>query len=218
MPLVSIVTPTIPGREEVLLERCMPSVHALDWPSIEHVIVSDPNPELEIAVTNYRLANRPTQDQQLERHTRFVQINNTWRDGTREKSVGAIPWYVGSLLAQGEFIGFLGDDDQVLPEHVMNHVNAMRAVESMFSVGRVQFIVDNEPQFVIGDDTFMHGHLDATGIMCHKEALRVASWTATGEDAADYRLVRDWLEAGLRGTFVDAPFTVLHHDGWAARA
>ena len=206
--LVSVVTPTRPGREELLLDRCVPSVTKLDWPAryVEHVIVSDENPGL-----------RETVRAELEYPVRFVEINDTWRDGVRERSVGAVPWAVGSLLALGEFVAFLGDDDEVLPDHVSRHVEAMRRDSAMFSVGPVQFVVRGSHAFVIGDDTFAHGHLDATGIMCHRDALRRATWTATGEDAADWRLVRDWRAAGLVGTFIGGEPTVLHHDGWAAR-
>ena len=204
MTLVSIVTPTKPGREDLLLNRCVPSVHQLEWPTVQHVIVSDPNPELREI-----FAQRQTTD------IVFVEINDTWRDGVQDKSVGAVPWYIGSMLALGEFVGFLGDDDEYLPHHVDSHVNAMRDAQAMFSISVSRFFVRGEPVFTIGDASFEHGHLDSTGIMCHKDALRVANWTANGEDAADYRLVRDWRARGLRGTFIPE-ITVNHHDGWAA--
>jgi hypothetical protein len=50
--------------------------------------------------------------------------------------------------------------------------------------------------------------------MCHKDALQVANWTANGQNAADYRLVRDWVNAGLKGTILPHPHTGIHHDGW----
>lgn len=202
-PLVSIVTPTFPGRERVLLERCIPSVAQLDWPQIEHVIVSDRNPDL---------AKEPLL---REPFIRFVQINETWRNPTTEASIGAVPWMLGSRLALGEFVAFLGDDDEVLPEHVDAHVEAMIRTESFWSVSRVEFYANEGYWNTIGDDTFELGHLDGSGIMCHKDALRVATWDANGENAADYRLIRDWQAAGLRGTFVDK-VTAKHHDGWLA--
>lgn len=203
--LVSIVTPTRPDRVETLWKRCIPSVQDLDWPNVEHIIVSDANPSLALEMREIAPSN-----------VRFVEINDTWRDGVQEKSVGATPWRVGSLLALGEFVGFLGDDDAVLPDHVTRHITAMKQSHAMFSISPVQFIVRGNPVFVIGDNTFAHGHLDATGIMCHKDALRYANWEPNGEDAADYRLVRDWRAKGLIGTFIGGEPTVHHHDGWAA--
>ena len=199
-PLVSIVTPTFPGREKVLIDRCLMSVAQQDWPKVEHVIVSDRNPYLRQLLPN-------------DGYVRFVEINESWRNPTTEASVGAIPWYVGSLLALGEFVGFIGDDDELLPHHVSTHVAAIQEAEAMFSVSQVDFRANGNHWNVIGDDSFELGHMDASGIMCHADALKVANWSANGENAADYRLVRDWRVAGLRGVFIPQ-VTAIHHDGW----
>ena len=209
MTLVSIVTPTFPGREELLLERCMPSVRAQEGDfRIQHVIVSDRNYRLFDA-----LPDPLVEITGIRHYVTFVEINESWRNPTTEASIGAIPWYVGSLLALGEFVGFCGDDDELLPDHAERHIAAMRDNEAMFSIGQVEFRANGVTQFNVGD-AFEHGRLDATGIMCHKDALRVANWTANGENAADWRLVRDWVAAGLRGTILPAPHTGIHHDGW----
>jgi hypothetical protein len=202
--LASIVTPTMPGREELLIGRCAPSVRRLNWPGgVQHVIASDPNPALRARVGELPGAL-------------FVEINDSWRDGIRERSVGAVPWHIGSMLALGEWIGFCGDDDELLPDHVIRHVAAMQRRGADFTVSPVEFRVRGEHVRIIGD-ALEHGHLDADGIMCRASALRVANWTATGEDAADYRIVRDWLTAGLVGVLVGGGPTAIHHDGWAAR-
>lgn len=204
--LVSIVTPTFPGREELLLDRCVPSVLAQQGDfKIQHVIVSDRNQALR-----RQLEDRLHID---FGEVTFVEINESWRNPTTEASIGAIPWYVGSLLALGDFVGFLGDDDELLPDHVQRHVEAMAQDEAHFSVSQIQFQAGGQVQYNVGD-AFEHGRLDATGIMCHKDALQVANWTANGENAADWRLVRDWVAAGLRGTILPAPHTGIHHDGW----
>ena len=206
--LVSIVTPTFPGREDLLLDRCIPSIMNQTWDLVEHVIVSDRNYDLSETIAKRDYDNW-TDNYLLH----FVQINESWRNPTTEASIGAIPWYVGSLLALGEFVGFCGDDDELLPDHAERHIAAMRDNEALFSVSQIEFRADNVTQFNVGD-AFEHGHLDATGIMCHKDALRVANWTANGENAADWRLVRDWVNAGLVGTILPAPHTGIHHDGW----
>lgn len=206
MGLVSIVTPTFPGREELLKDRCMASVLRQNWPGeLEHVVVSDRNPRLATAL-NYVIGDR----------VRQIQINESWRNPITEASIGAIPWYVGSLLALGEFVGFLGDDDEYLPDHVSRHIEHLERTGGDFSISQVEFRVDNVPQFIVGDDTFALGHLDATGIFCRAPALAVANWTATGENAADHRLVQDWLRGGLKGVVVPGGPTAIHHDGWAA--
>jgi hypothetical protein len=212
-PHVTIVTPTRPGREVELVERAVASVQAQEYDGrIDHVVVSDVNPRLHDLLQVAQGHMESWEDRQLRRLS-WVEINDTWANPTTLASVGAIPWYVGSLLAQGEFVGFLGDDDEYLPHHVDTHVSAMGRTGAHFSVSATRFFVRGEPRQVIGGDHFAHGHLDATGIMCRREALRTATWTANGEDAADWRLVRDWLAGGLKGELIPE-VTGNHHDGW----
>lgn len=209
MPLVSIVTPTFPGREELLKDRCMASVLRQNWPGeLEHVVVSDRNPRLATAL-NYVIGDY---------RVRQIQINESWRNPITEASIGAIPWYIGSILALGEYVGFLGDDDEYFPDHVARHVGHLELTGADFSISQVEFRVDNVPQFIVGNDTFALGHLDSDGIMCRASALAVANWSASPQDsgAADWRLVRDWLAGGLRGVLVPGGPTAIHHDGWAA--
>ena len=205
-PLVSIVTPTIPGREDQLLNRCIPSVRAQDWSGrLEHVIVSDPNPELR-KYFQYGLPKG--------HHFRFVEINDNWKNPATKYANGAVPWMIGSRLALGEFVSFLGDDDELLPHHVTAHVEAMKAAGAAWSVSKVEFRANGEFWNIVGDASFILGNLDATGIMCWKGALTVATWDpAAGTPAVDWKLVDDWRKAGLPGVFVDQ-VTGIHHDGW----
>lgn len=212
--LVSIVTPTFPGRERVLRDRCMPSVRKQDFKGvIEHIIVSDRNPDLGYLGYDYFGA-------EFGRRVKQVEINESWRNPVTESpaSIGAVPWHVGSLLALGDFVGFLGDDDEYLPDHVSRHVQFLEDTSADFSIGPVAFHVDGAHQFTIGDDSFQLGHLDSDGIFCRVRALSVANWSATpAEDGpCDWRLVRDWLAAGLKGVFLGGDATAIHHDGWAA--
>lgn len=200
---VTIVTPTKIGREDLLLKRCMPSVRALDWPDVQHVIVSDRNPALR-------------EQMRGQQGTVFVEINESWRNGVAERSVGAVPWAIGSLLALGDYVGFLGDDDEVLPDHVARHVSKLTDTGADFSVSVVEFRVRDQHYRNIGE-ALCHGQLDSDGIMCRASALKTATWTATGEDAADWRLVSDWLSGGLTGVLLGGTPTAIHHDGWAAR-
>jgi hypothetical protein len=209
MSLVSIATPTFPGRETELTERCMPSVAGLDWLEVEQVIVSDRNPDIEamVAKAAERLA-RPGY------RVRVAQINESWRNPAAEASIGALPWRVASLMALGDWVGFLGDDDELLPDHARRHIAAMEAEGSDFSVSVVEFRAHGQHNCFIGDASFAHSHLDATGVMCRASALAVANWEPNGEVAADWRIVRDWQAAGLRGSFLGGTHTGIHHDGW----
>lgn len=222
--LVSVITPTFPGREQELF-RCMERVLDLDWPNVQHVILSDRTNAEDRIVGQWQdlLFERPLAGTVgYDRDLIFAQINESWRNPITEKSIGAVPWEVGSLLGMGEFFAFCGDDDELLPAHVSLGVNAMRAAEALWSVSRVEFRAGGEFHSIIGDPRgyledrtplFNLGSVDATGIMCHRDALQVASWSANGEDGADYRLVRDWTLNELRGVFVDE-ITGIHNDGW----
>lgn len=212
--LVSIVTPTFPGRENVLLKRCMPSVYAQTWPNIEFVVISDKNPDIEQQLYHQHGTSYSNAPDDSTRQLRVVELNDTWKNQATKTANGALPWYVGSLVALGDYISFLGDDDELMPDHVQAHVHAMTAKDAMWSVSKIEFQADGEFWNVIGDDSFVEGHLDATGIMCRTEALRTANWDpAAGIAAVDWKLVNDWRQAGLPGVFIDH-VTGIHHDGW----
>lgn len=210
-PLVSIVTPTIPGREQLLWDRCIPSVQEQRWGGrIQHVVVSDRNPNLWNWARG-RVGNG-------WRRIDVVQLNESWRSPQALAAVSAIPWQVGSLLALGDYVGFLGDDDELLPDHVQRHVGALQEYDVDFSISQVEFRAGDVPQFLVGNDSMAHGHLDADGIMCRASALAVANWSVgvagDFQQACDFRLVRDWLAAELKGVFIGEGPTAIHHDGW----
>lgn len=191
----------------------MPSVYALDWLNVEFVVVSDENPGLESLLR----ANQKAYDaapEGAQRRLRFIEINDTWKNRDTRTANGAVPWMIGSRIALGEFIGFLGDDDQLLPHHADVHIAAMKLNNAMWSVSKVEFRAGNEFWNVIGDPTLAEGHLDATGIMCWKGALTVATWDPrAGIAAVDWKLVNDWNTSGCPGVFVNQ-VTGIHHDGW----
>lgn len=219
MTLVSIVTPTFPGREQLLMSRCVPSVRAQDYPwNLEHIIVSDRNPALPIFEPILWFRAEGEQEPEYSYVTKIVQINESWRTPVNEASIGAIPWYIGSMLALGDYVGFLGDDDEYLPDHVARHLATMEETGADFTISQVDFRVGGNPYLVIGDDSYQLGHLDSDGIMCRAAALGVANWSASEQDSAacDWRLVRDWLRGGLKGALVPGGPTAIHHDGWAA--
>lgn len=200
----------MPGREDVLLGRCIPSVRRQDYAGpVDHVIVSDRNPGLRDAVEAFPVT--------------FVEVNDTWRSPLTARCTGSWPWRFGSRLAHGEFVAFLGDDDEFLPHHLTRHVDELEAGGADFSVSRVAFYLRGAFQRNIGDASFAHGLMDTTGIVCRRHCLAVACWDIPGmeesaplADAGDFRMVRDWQAGGLRGAFVDE-VTGNHHDGWMAR-
>jgi hypothetical protein len=230
-PLVSVITPTFPGREKVLLERCIPSVWGQNYPGpIEHVIVTDENPKLELLLDEIKYQrwwqleeDQVDQTTGARRTSRVVQINDIWKNpaaraGERGLHVtqnnGAWPWFLGSFLGLGQFMSFLGDDDELLSHHVSAHVRAMQTASAMWSLSRIEFRAHGAFWNVIGDESYAEGHLDATGIMCWKDALTIANWDPwAGIAAVDWKLVNDWRQHSLPGIFIP-DITGVHHDGW----
>lgn len=212
MTLVSVVTPTRPEREGLLIGRCIASVQALDWARVEHIIVSDQNPGLQS-----RLDVLPKRDGYT---IRLVELNDTWNDDLSKRAQGSFPWGFGCRMAFGEYVGWLGDDDEYLPQHFVSAVSAMEESGADFSVAQVAFYARSAFVFVIGDASLAIGHLDATGVVCRRSALKVACWKVPGLNephamAGDWRTVRDWQQGGLKGVFINE-VTGNHHDGWLA--
>lgn len=213
---VTIVTPTMPAREDILLNRCIPSVQNQQYDGIiEHVIVSDRNPGLDRRIHKHLFSNDGFY---RARPVTVVEINDTWRNDLTMRCRGNAPWRHGSLMAHGDFVGFLGDDDEYLEEHVLLGVTTMETEQTDFTVSQVAFYGHGTYAITIGDGSFALGHLDATGLMCRRENLRVSNWeiaplSEPHANAGDWRMVRDWVAAGLKGSFVPAT-TAKHHDGW----
>lgn len=200
-PLVSIVTPCH-DREELLLERCIPSVSAQTHANLEHIIVVDRNPGLEqrlLALKDPRL--------------RVVLINDLGRSSLAAISHGAWGWYYGTHMAQGEYLGFIGDDDEYRPWHVERHLEALTATGADYSLSKIDFHVGGEYVFTVGDGRLAITHLDANSIMARRSAFLKGNWVASGSLAPDFDLVYRWHRMGLRGAFVDE-VTGTHHDGW----
>jgi hypothetical protein len=147
-----------------------------------------------------------------------VEINDTWLNNLTRRSTGSFPWRHGALMAHGDFVGFLGDDDEFLDHHVRVSVKTMDVEETDFSVCQVDFYGHGNYVLTIGHPLLGLGHMDATGVMCRREALRTANWDTPpleepDANAGDWRMVRDWRAAGLKGSFIGA-VGGRHHDGW----
>lgn len=207
--LVSIITPTFPGREPQLIGRCIPSVQAQRGDFlVEHIIVSDRNPGLIPTIMEGQA--------DWSSPVTLVQINETWRNPISERCIGAIPWAHGSLMAMGDYVGFLADDDELLPHHVQRHLDTLERTGADASVSQVLFKAHGVDQFIVGSPDFAHGHIDTTGIFARIHCLAVANWSTTSQEyaeAGDYRLVRDWINGGLSVAHIPE-VTCVHHDGW----
>jgi glycosyltransferase involved in cell wall biosynthesis len=196
--LVSVITPSRRGGEA--LERCMASTARQNYRDVEHLIVFD--------------EGAPRVDNPYE-HVHFLRLNDLWRTPVTSRSTGAYPWFIGTQFARGEYVMFLGDDDEYLPHHVERHVEAMVETGADYSLSKADFYVGGEYVLTVGDGTARASYLDSDCIACRRDTLKVANWTANGGSMPDFELVWRWHQAKLKGAFVDE-VTVKHHDGWLA--
>jgi len=171
------------------------------------VIVVDDNPE---KAAHLRTLGGPIS---------VVNFNDLWRNRSNANSGsnGAHQWMLGTQLAQGDVIAFIGDDDEYLPRHVEAHVEALEETGVDYSLSKGEFWCDGEFVFQIGDGQLKITHFDTDAIVGRRETFRVANWHQGGTNAPDFDLVLRWHNAGLKGAFVDE-VTYRHHDGWLKKA
>lgn len=150
---------------------------------------------------------------------RVLEMGNCWKTKVIDRNHGARSawlWFMGTQIAQGDYIGFLGDDDEYLPEHVEKHVKALQQPGIDYSISIADFRVGGEHVMYVGDGRIKSTHLDSDNIFARKECFLKANWQTTDSGAPDYELVLAWHMKGCVGGFVPET-TVIHHDGWLAR-
>ena len=112
IPLVSIIIPTY-GRSE-MLQRAIKSVLNQTYNHIEIVVVDDND-----ADSKYRKETEASLSPYLD-NNQIVYIKH-------EKNVGGcVARNTGIKSAKGDFIGFLDDDDEWLPEFIVKHLEVIK--------------------------------------------------------------------------------------------
>ncbi len=111
LPLVSIIIPTY-GRSE-MLQRAIMSVLNQTYKHIEIIVVDDND-----ADSDYRRETE-TSLAKYSNNDKVVYIKHEKNAG------GCVARNTGIKLAKGDFIGFLDDDDEWLPEFIVKHLEVM---------------------------------------------------------------------------------------------
>lgn len=207
-PAASVITATR-GYSRELIERCVPSVRA-QAVACEHVIVSERDDELWYAARElgWQLGGPDPQHP-----IRLVEVGSWNRDPQAPVAPGAMAYFVGTHLALGDHVGFCGDDDELLPDHLAILIRRILAAGADFAVSKVDFRVNGEHRQFVGDRSLALNKLDTIGIVCRGECFWSGRWRPDGGACSDHDLVQQWLWAGLRPIFVDR-VTAVHHDGW----
>lgn len=210
--LVSVITATW-ERDELLLDRCIPSIQAQAYDGvIEHVIVSDgPNPglrdKLPASTSNYRVKYI-----ELSEHTG----NTRW---------GVDAKLAGLEEAEGEFIAYLDDDNEWRPNHVSVLSNALTQYPDLLAPVPIGFAysytqmrhVNGREWFVAGALEPTFGAIDVSAIMHRSDILELATWRDLGpelQNNIDFDLIERWLSAGVRWNVVPTLTVDFHYKGY----
>ena len=191
-PLVSVITPTW-LRDNLLLDRCIPSVAAQHYPWVEHIVVSDgPNDGLYARMRGHIAAN-------LYAHTlRYAEVP-THDPGARW---GHHARMAGIDLARGDLIAYLDDDNAYRPDHLRAAVQALTAhPDAGFAYPQTRMHVHGH-EYVIGTDPPAYGQIDTSGIVHRRDLLDVATWQPS-LPSIDWDLVNRWMIGGSKWTFIE---------------
>jgi glycosyltransferase involved in cell wall biosynthesis len=175
-PLVSVITPTW-QRRGVLLERCVPSVAAQTYASLEHLIVSDgPDPFLAARMLPV-MADHP--------HLRCLG---------------------GLEAAKGEIVAYLDDDNAWRPDHLRLLVEALDGGVD-FAYSRMERHWGGGAVDEVGVAPPQYGRIDTSLIAHRAALTATAGtwWNHPQmEDphAPDWDLVSRWVAAGATWTHV----------------
>jgi glycosyltransferase involved in cell wall biosynthesis len=180
MTVVSVITPTW-QRQDLLMQRCIPSVREQTFPKVQHIIVSDGPDEYlaRVLAGGYYC--------QLEDHP----------DG--EVDYGSRARNVGLRFASGDYIAYLDDDNAYRPDHIATLAAALDdnpTVDFVFSM----MLTTNG--VVIGTPPPAYGRID-TSLLMHRAGVpqRLGWWPepheiAGDKHAPDWGVVERWLDGG----------------------
>ncbi|MEA2645689.1 MAG: hypothetical protein QOE92_772 [Chloroflexota bacterium] len=199
------------GDPKLLVERAIPSVDAQTYRPIEHVIVVDGPNELPAKNT---------------RHRRIVHLGRNWHEFTPMRSWGTMARLVASGLARGEYIAYLDDDDEFVPEHVEKLVDLLESTGSDWVYSQMRLIFKGVPtDRVIGDGNPRWGAISTQLLLHRVEMFNNGNWDPEAAFArgtlpperrhmatyaSDWDLVGRWLETPAKWAFLPE-ITVLYH-------
>lgn len=192
-PLVSVVTGTW-ARHGFLLDRCVPSVQAQDYPAVEHCIVSDgPDPELADRLIRWG-----------GEHGKGVLIRYAeLPEHHPEPNFGHYARRAALDLAKGDYITYNDDDDALRPDHCRLLAAALDdCPDAGFAVSRMMSWNGAVPS-VIGWGPLACGNVGTPMIMHRREILEHGTWGPPSR-LEDWELVEKWLKAGIPYVNVDA--------------
>lgn len=179
------------------LRPAIDSVFAQDYPNVEVVLIDDGSTEPEMA---------PLLEEYATKHPgrfRFERQGNQGQPRTINR---------GMELAEGEFAGYLSDDDLLYPEAVSKQIAALQADPDAVLVYAGYDIIDEQDAVLdtilsdehsLADSLRLHDPFVGAGAFYRTETFReIGGWDTELAYRGDYAC---WLRMGLHGSFVRVP-------------
>jgi glycosyltransferase involved in cell wall biosynthesis len=186
VPLVSVITPTW-QRHDLVLNRCIPSVAAQEYPAVEHVVVSD-GPDLDLKL-QVKLQAPDVAYGEVPQHDPQAR----WGHWARLR---------GIEMAAGEFIAYLDDDNAFRPHHLAMVIAAMQEAGADFGYAVALFQGRGQP-YPVGTTPPSYGQIDTSVIVHRRELLERGTWEQS-LPTIEWDLVERWMHAGASWAFVPA--------------
>jgi glycosyltransferase involved in cell wall biosynthesis len=188
-PVVSVITAVY--NRAALLPRCIASVAAQDYPRIEHIVVDGGSTDGTVDV--------------IRAHERIL---GPWVSAPDRGVFDA--WNKGLALARGEWIAFLGADDQYRPDAIRRYVETAAANPAAeYISSRVALVYPSGAGRLIGCPWSWHEFRRHMCVAHVGSFHRASLFRRVGGYDIGYRIVGDYellLRAGdgLRTAFLNA--------------
>jgi glycosyltransferase involved in cell wall biosynthesis len=144
-PLVSVIIPTY-GRPDTL-QRAIQSVHNQTYKAIEIIVVDDNSPESEA---------RYQTEQVMQQYRAYPNILYLQHEQNRN---GSAARNTGFRASHGDFIMFLDDDDEFLPEKVAKQLQRLQTLDTSWAACYSAFIRKRNNKIVIRSAENREGQL-----------------------------------------------------------
>lgn len=199
-PLVSLVTGTIPGRLDLLVEA-MRNIREQTYSNIEHCIVVEGEPpgvdEAESRIMRASIELEPCI------LTRVTGLGRHW-SSFLAASLSAVPFQVAQWMARGEYLCWMADDERFDPDHIEALVDLLESTDSDFVYSRCRvWSVTSTPDdyYEIGTDPPVLGQV--TNALYRAELLDYRGFRTHIGSGSDFDQVDGWIEAGARWAMLD---------------
>jgi hypothetical protein len=197
-PLVSFVIPTY-TRFELLRDVSIPSILNQSYSNVEVIVAGDCSPEeTERVILEF-------DDPRVRFHNRSVRGPYPDDPAVRWYMLGSPPFNDGLALARGRWIGMLGDDDSVRPNHTETLLRAAQEQRLEHCYGRYQVHYPSGEVLDLGLFPPQKGDFVLQSSLYHA-GLRFFEMEPADHlhaEVNDWSLCRRMLSAGVRFGMVD---------------